>query len=107
METLIQVWVAVPTKPEGLDIIEALVDAKLIACGQLDGPISSIYTWKGEKEREEEWRCVCKTRASLYPLVEKRIVDLHPYETPQIYALPFSQCHPEYQQWVLANTSNS
>lgn len=61
-----------------------LVEARLAACVQVDGPILSTYAWRGAVEFATEWRCTCKTTATRAEDCRRAIATGHPYETPEI-----------------------
>ena len=73
---------------------------------QIAGPITSTYRWKGKVETAEEWLCLIKTRESLYQELEKAIISLHSYETPEIIAVPIVKGSKEYLQWLDDETEN-
>jgi periplasmic divalent cation tolerance protein len=77
-----------------------LVEMRLAACAQIVGPIKSIYRWKGKMEEAEEWYCILKSRKDLYEKIEKTIIELHPYELPEIVAAGIEDALPGYVQWV-------
>jgi periplasmic divalent cation tolerance protein len=77
-----------------------LVEEKIAACVQVSGPITSIYEWKGKIENAEEWVCVIKTRKNLYQKVEEAIKAIHPYEVPEIIALPILEGNKDYLDWI-------
>lgn len=77
-----------------------LVEMRLAACAQIVGPIKSIYRWKGKMEEAEEWYCILKSRKDLYEKIEKTIIELHPYELPEIMAAGIEDALPGYVQWV-------
>jgi periplasmic divalent cation tolerance protein len=67
---------------------------------QVLGPVRSTYRWQGEVEVAEEWLCLVKTEAGAYPSLEAAILDLHPYDTPEMIALPVSAGSGGYLSWV-------
>lgn len=77
-----------------------LVRRKLVACAQVGGPITSTYTWEGEIETAEEWTCTLKTRADKYDEAVRSILELHPYETPEIVATPVAAGSEKYLRWI-------
>ena len=85
-------------------IAEELVRLRLAACCQIDGPIQSCYRWNGQVEVSEEFRCTVKTQEQHYDDVESLIRTRHPYEQPQIYAMPVSHVEKGYLDWVRENT---
>ena len=88
MTEFIQVVTTVGTMEVGERIADRLVAERLAACVQISGPITSTYHWQGKIEQEQEYVCTVKTFRKNYPEIEKIILDLHPYETPEIIATP-------------------
>lgn len=93
-----------PTRVLAKKIAQALVKEKLAACVQISSPLQSIYSWKTKICKEKEFLISIKTKASLYHKVEKRILTLHSYETPEIIALPITQGSGEYLKWLHSQT---
>lgn len=81
-------------------IATTLVAEQLAACVNILGPCRSVYRWQGAVERAEEIPLLIKTRADAYPQLEARLAALHPYEVPEIVALPVAQGLPSYLTWV-------
>jgi periplasmic divalent cation tolerance protein len=107
MEKIINV-ITTSNNPEVLEKIGiVLLEARLISCIQIVGPVRSIYWWKGSIQREEEWMGVMKTRRENYSRAQEEIRRLHPYETPQIEAFEVSDVLPAYKQWVIAETKTA
>ncbi|MFW6196057.1 MAG: divalent-cation tolerance protein CutA [Thermoplasmatota archaeon] len=102
-EDFIQVFVTVDDEDTAKDISESLVSKKLAGCVQITSPIESIYTWKGEVERSEEWMLMIKSKASLYGELEKEVKQLHPYETPEIIAHEIIMENEGDLRWVDKN----
>jgi len=100
MPDTIQILTTAPDKPLALRIARALVDARLAACVQISGPVESIYRWQGQIESATEWQCWIKTTRDRYADVEQTIRRLHPYEVPEIIAMPIVEGHPDYMQWL-------
>lgn len=100
MTDAIQVVTTTAQKADAEKIAAALVERRLAACVQISGPIVSCYRWKGALERAEEWVCTIKTTAAAYPRVEQAIRQLHPYEVPEILALPVLAGSASYLAWL-------
>ena len=100
MTDYIQVVTTTETEADAETIAAALVERRLAACVQIRGPISSTYRWKDEATTAREWQCVAKTRAALYRRVEEAIKNLHPYELPEIIAVPIVAASEEYCCWI-------
>lgn len=96
----IQVTTTTATKEEAQKIARYLVEQKVAACVQIAGPITSTYRWKGKVETAEEWLCLIKTQENLYSELEKAILSMHSYETPEIVAVPIVQGSREYLSWL-------
>ena len=100
MMSFIQVMTTTETKEQAQVIAMHLMEAKLAACVQITGPIESIYHWKSKVENAQEWLCLIKTQDDLYNKVEAAIKSLHPYETPEIIAVPIVKGSKEYLKWM-------
>lgn len=77
-----------------------LVERRLVACVNLVPGLVSIYRWKGRVERDEERLLVMKTSAARFEELKSAIVALHPYEVPEIIALPITSGHEPYLAWL-------
>ena len=84
-------------------IAGTLVTERLVACVNA-APVRSSYRWKGEICNDREELLVMKTRESLFPRVMERLRELHPYEVPEILAVPVWGGFPGYLGWVLEET---
>lgn len=82
------------------DIAEALVAGKLAACVNIVTGIASRFRWQGRIDRVEECLLIIKTTRDRYSDVEKKIRSLHPYELPEIIAVPIAQGLAEYLDWI-------
>lgn len=100
MKSYLQVTTTTETKEQAQTIAQHLVETKLAVCVQITGPITSIYRWKGKVENAQEWLCLIKTQNDLYNKVEAAIKKLHPYETPEIIAVPIINGSKEYLSWL-------
>jgi periplasmic divalent cation tolerance protein len=84
-------------------IAERLVEQGLAACVNVLPGVVSIYRWKGRVERDEERLLLIKTRAERFEELRETIVSLHPYEVPEIVALPVIAGHQPYLDWLDAS----
>lgn len=100
----IQITTTTDTRERAEAIARALVGQRLVACAQICGPIASTYWWKGKIECADEWMIVMKTREALYEKAEQAIRALHPYETPEIIAVPIKAGLAEYLRWIEGET---
>ncbi|MCP5267740.1 MAG: divalent-cation tolerance protein CutA [Zoogloeaceae bacterium] len=85
-------------------LASALVEQGLAACINVLAPCRSIYRWQGEIERADEIPLLIKTSADRYGELEAAIQARHPYDVPEIIALPISHGLPDYLQWLAAET---
>ncbi len=100
MTDYIEVVTTIDKRSGAEELARALVEERLAACVQVRGPIQSTYRWKGQIETAEEWQCVAKSRADLFDRVDRAIRRLHPYEVPEILALPIAAASQSYLSWM-------
>ena len=96
----VQVTTTTATRADAQRIARALVERRLAACGQVCGPVTSTYRWKGAIETAEEWYCFLKTRRNRYAEAERTIKELHPYEVPEIIAVDIVAGSADYLRWI-------
>ncbi len=100
MNEHIQVITTTDKRDDALAIARTLVEQRLAACVQIVGPITSIYSWKGNVETAEEWQCWAKSRQDRYGQIEQAIRHGHPYEEPEILAIPITAASAGYLAWI-------
>lgn len=103
-ERLIMVWITVPTEEEGERIASTLVQEQLAACVNLIPHIRSFFVWENTFSCEKEVLLILKTKASLFPDLERRVRELHSYKVPEIIAIPIEMGFQAYLEWVSQNT---
>ena len=103
MSTLIVITNA-PSQEVALEIARALIERKLAACVNVLAECTSVYRWQGKLETAREVPLLIKTRAAIYDEVEAAIRSLHPYELPEIVAVPVERGLPGYLEWVNSET---
>lgn len=86
-------------------MIREAVEQRLAACGQLLGPLQSTYWWKGRIESAAEWMCVFKTTSARAAALNQWILEVHPYEVPEIVTLEISAVSSAYGEWIENETS--
>ena len=101
------VFTNLPDQDAALALGRALVERRLAACVNVLGAATSIYRWRQVVETAQEVPLLIKTRAPLYAQVEAAIRELHPYELPEVIAVPVERGLPQYLEWVLAETTAS
>ncbi|MBI5479198.1 MAG: divalent-cation tolerance protein CutA [Deltaproteobacteria bacterium] len=94
------VLMTAPSAEVAADIARALVGEGLAACVNIVPGVRSIYRWKGEVCDDAEVLCVIKTRAERFEEVRARVVALHPYEVPEVVAVPLVAGNAAYLAWV-------
>ena len=103
METLL-VLTNCPDEEVANAIALAVVEARLAACVNILPRAQSVYRWQGKVESATEIPVFIKSTATSYPALEKLIRQHHPYEVPEIIALPVAHGLPAYLNWVAAET---
>jgi len=96
----IVVLMTAPSAEEAMRIAEMLVERKLAACVQILPPMTSIYVWKGEVQRENEIMLVAKSTRAKFDELEDAVRAVHSYETPEIIALPIVAGSQSYLSWL-------
>jgi len=102
--TALLVLTNLPERSVAERLAEHLVAAELAACVNILAPCRSIYRWKGELQRDEEHPLLIKTSRAAYDALERLIRAEHPYELPEIIAVPIERGLPEYLAWVASET---
>ena len=95
------VLITCPNNEVSEEVANALLDQKLAACVNMMTPVTSLYTWEGEINRDEEMLLIVKSRADLF---EKDLIPavkaVHPYDVPEIIALPIIMGSEDYLGWI-------
>ena len=107
MSEYLQVQTTTGSRADGEAIARALVERRLAACVQVIGPIHSTYWWEGAVETAEEYLCLVKSNREAYPALEAAIQELHPYEVPELVALPIETGSRAYLSWLQAELRGS
>ena len=98
------VLVTVPDAESAARLGRTVVEEKLAACVNVIPGLRSIYEYEGKLCDEAEALCLFKTRRALYPALRDRLAGLHPYQVPEIIALPFAEGNEPYLAWLAAGT---
>jgi periplasmic divalent cation tolerance protein len=96
----LQVSTTCPSRELADRLAAILVEERLAACAQVEGPISSTFHWEGRIDTATEWRCQFKTTRSRLPALTARIEALHSYAVPEILAFPIVGGSPAYLDWI-------
>jgi len=99
----LQALTTAPSRVTASRIARTLIDRRLAACVQIVGPIESIYRWQGRVETAREWLCLIKTTRARFRAVAAAVAALHPYDTPEIVALPIAAGSKRYLEWLTAS----
>jgi periplasmic divalent cation tolerance protein len=102
-----QATTTVDTEEAAHSLARSAVEARVAACAQVLGPISSTYWWEGKVDTSQEWYVVFKTTADSYPDLETHIKASHSYDVPEIIVTPIVAGNPAYLDWITAETSRS
>ncbi|MDP2759064.1 MAG: divalent-cation tolerance protein CutA [Sideroxyarcus sp.] len=105
MSEVLLVITTLPDRASGERIAAALVTAGIAACVNMLGECTSVYHWQGKLEHANEVPLLIKTTRAAYPQLEQVLRELHPYELPEIIALPISAGLPAYLNWVTQGMS--
>ena len=93
-----------PDRASALTLARLLVESRLAACVSIGAPVESLYHWRGKIETAQEIPVVVKTRPERYADVEASIRAHHPYELPEILAVPVTDGLAPYLQWIADET---
>jgi len=106
MKKFILVLTTVPDEKTGQQIARALVEERLAACVTVSPAAQSFYWWEGRIMKEREHILIIKTKASAYDQLEARLKELHPYDVPELIALPIERGSKKYLAWVDMETKS-
>ena len=98
------VYISCP--PEAAEALaRQLVEQRLAACVNLLDGVRSIYRWRDDVEQAAETLLLAKTRGSRYAQLQQAVRDAHPYELPEIVAVPIASGLPDYLHWIAESTT--
>lgn len=98
------VLTSLPDADQARALARLLIERRLAACVNILAPCRSVYRWQGEIEEAEEVPVLIKTTDARYPDLETAIRQNHPYELPEIVAVPLARGLPAYLDWIAAET---
>ncbi len=99
------VLVTTPTAERAAELARALVGERLAACGNVVPGLRSIYRWEGKVQEDDEALLVLKTTRARFEALRDRVLALHPYEVPEVIALPVEAGSAAYLRWISAETA--
>jgi len=95
----------VPDEKTAEMVAQQVTENRLAACVSVSSPIRSFYWWDKKITQDKEFMLFIKTRAALYPALEEKIKEIHPYQVPEIIALPIIRGLSSYLQWIDQETN--
>ncbi len=107
MADIVLVLSTFANRQDALRIGSVVVEERLAACINILPGVQSIYRWKGEIENADETLTLIKTTEQSFPALRDRIKELHPYETPEIIAVPIVAGLAQYLGWIGEQTTGS
>ena len=102
MPEYMQVMTTVEHKADAEKIAKILVEKRIAACVQIIGPVTSYFHWQKKLDSAQEYLCLIKSREDLFPELEAEIKSMHPYEVPEILAIPITNGGRDYLNWLAA-----
>ncbi len=100
MTEFVQVVTTVDSEAAANDIVRAVLSQRLAACGQIAGPVASTFWWDGRLESSREWMCILKSSREHLPELTEQLRRVHPYDVPEILAVPVVAGNPGYLDWL-------
>ncbi len=94
------VFVTAPDEQIAADIARTLVEERFAGCVNIVRSVRSIYSWEGRIEDDSEVLMIIKTKAEMFPRVERRVKEMHPYSVPEIISIPIDEGSKEYLDWL-------
>ena len=104
MTDALLVFTTLPTADAAVQLARTLVEEKLAACANLFPAVRSIYRWQGKLQDENEVLLILKTRADHFERLKLRLLEIHPYEVPEVLAVPVEQGYAPYLEWLATET---
>ncbi len=104
MTDALLVFTTLPSADKAAEVAKLLVEERLAACANLLPAVRSIYHWQGKLHDENEVLVLLKTRAEHLERLKLRILELHPYELPELLAVPVEAGYQPYLEWLAGET---
>ena len=99
------VMTATPTHEDAVALARSAVQQGLAGSAQIGGPVESVFRHLGEVGTGKEWQVLLRTTETAHAALEAHLVDGHPWDNPEVIALPVSRATPAYLAWVRTATS--
>lgn len=98
-------WTTVATQADADRLAAEAIARNLAVCVQIDGPVVSHYRWQGHDARDLEFRLTFKVLESHADALEKHVLSVHPYDTPEWIVVPVKKVGEKYLSWARANST--
>jgi periplasmic divalent cation tolerance protein len=95
-----QVSTTIDAPEAAAELARSAVEARTAACGQVVGPINSVYWWEGKVDSAQEWLVLFKTTAERTEALVEYIRAHHPYDVPEVISTPITGGNPAYLDWI-------
>ncbi|HYS08664.1 MAG TPA: divalent-cation tolerance protein CutA [Myxococcales bacterium] len=105
MTDAVLVLTTLPNSEAAAELANRLVSEKLAACANILPALRSIYRWQGKVQDENEVLVLLKTQVRQYEALKSRILALHPYDLPEVIAIPVERGHQAYLDWIVKETT--
>ncbi|MBM7172422.1 divalent-cation tolerance protein CutA [Streptomyces sp. G44] len=105
VQSTLTVLTTTDAEDKARDLATGAIRARLAACAQITGPVTSVYRWEGEIETAREWQVLLKTTTARYAALETWLTEAHDYDTPEIIATPVVRGSAAYLEWVERETA--
>lgn len=99
-----QVSTTIDSHPAAVELARSAVRARVAACGQVVGPITSTYWWDGEVQEAQEWLVLFKTTEDRSEALIQHLRSAHPYDVAEVICTPITAGNPDYLGWVQRET---
>lgn len=99
------VLTTLPNSDAAAELARSVVNEKLAACANVLPAVRSIYRWQGKVQDENEVLVLFKTPQEHFERLKARILELHPYEVPEVLAIPVEQGYRAYLDWLSQETA--
>jgi periplasmic divalent cation tolerance protein len=100
MSQYLLVLTTIGSEEQAARLGRSLVERRLVACVNDVGPVRSFFTWKGKLEDDSERLLLMKTRSDRYAELETALQELHPYDVPEVLAIPIERGSKAYLSWI-------
>jgi periplasmic divalent cation tolerance protein len=100
MDETLLVITTLPDQEAAERLAQTLIEGHLAACVNIGAPVTSIYRWEGAIQRDSEHLLTIKTTRRCYAALERAILDQHPYELPEVIAVPITAGLTDYLAWI-------